>query len=337
VDSATGDRVTEYSWYPGVDKLHAVMKDVAGTRYYAHSDALGSVLALTNETPAVTSVTNYDEWGKQIAWYYAQSNNRAQFKGALRFQELDLYYMRNRWYDPSTGRFLSEDPSGFNTGVTPYAFAGDDPINYSDPTGLQICYDEVTRLDGVEIGRRELFCFDEGGSDMGRHEGAGGSTGGEGSSGESKPWWDRCKSEAARFAITAAGDATFFVGGKFAAFGLEAGFNAAEKAAAIGAAEFAEYGRRVNAGLKVSARYSLTASKTAFNRARILDEAAELGHGVHPILEGAAGATGSGAWSELQGDWASAALGVAKIAGGMIPGVATAWSVYDLAKCLNEK
>jgi hypothetical protein len=40
-----------------------------------------------------------------------------------------------RWYDPGTGQFMSADPDVAETGV-PYAYAGDDPVNASDPTGL---------------------------------------------------------------------------------------------------------------------------------------------------------------------------------------------------------
>src|SRR6185437_16440934 len=47
-----------------------------------------------------------------------------------------LIYMRARWYDPALGRFISEDPAGLAGGINPYVFAGDDPINKSDPTGL---------------------------------------------------------------------------------------------------------------------------------------------------------------------------------------------------------
>jgi RHS repeat-associated protein len=45
-------------------------------------------------------------------------------------------YMRNRWYDPQTGRFLSQDPIGLAGGVNLYAYAGNNPASYSDPFGL---------------------------------------------------------------------------------------------------------------------------------------------------------------------------------------------------------
>jgi len=50
--------------------------------------------------------------------------------------ETGLYYYRARYYDPSAGRFLSEDPSGFNDGVNFYRYVHNDPIDNTDPTGL---------------------------------------------------------------------------------------------------------------------------------------------------------------------------------------------------------
>jgi RHS repeat-associated protein len=48
-----------------------------------------------------------------------------------------LYYMRARYYDPSVGRFISEDPSGFGGGdVNLYAYCGNNPVLLIDPEGL---------------------------------------------------------------------------------------------------------------------------------------------------------------------------------------------------------
>src|SRR5437016_5398135 len=47
-----------------------------------------------------------------------------------------LIYMRNRYYDPKTGRFTQEDPIGLAGGMNLYGFASGDPVTYSDPFGL---------------------------------------------------------------------------------------------------------------------------------------------------------------------------------------------------------
>ena len=45
------------------------------------------------------------------------------------------YYYRARYYDPATARFLSEDPLNIEGGANLYAYAGDNPVNWRDPTG----------------------------------------------------------------------------------------------------------------------------------------------------------------------------------------------------------
>jgi len=47
-----------------------------------------------------------------------------------------LMYRRNRYYDPTTGRFTQEDPLGLGGGMNAYGFGNGDPVNFSDPFGL---------------------------------------------------------------------------------------------------------------------------------------------------------------------------------------------------------
>ena len=47
-----------------------------------------------------------------------------------------LYYFRARWYDPITGRWLSNDPIGISGGLNQYVFCGDNPVTFIDPLGL---------------------------------------------------------------------------------------------------------------------------------------------------------------------------------------------------------
>lgn len=44
-------------------------------------------------------------------------------------------YVRSRWYDAATGAFLTPDPMGYRDSSNQYAFAANDPVNLSDPTG----------------------------------------------------------------------------------------------------------------------------------------------------------------------------------------------------------
>ena len=59
--------------------------------------------------------------------------------GSLITNQLDpsgYVYLRNRYYDPASGRFTQEDPIGLAGGLNLYGFGGGDPVNYADPFGL---------------------------------------------------------------------------------------------------------------------------------------------------------------------------------------------------------
>ena len=50
--------------------------------------------------------------------------------------ETGLYYYRARYYDPTTGRFISEDPIGLRDGVDLYVYVHNGPTTSTDPQGL---------------------------------------------------------------------------------------------------------------------------------------------------------------------------------------------------------
>ena len=62
--------------------------------------------------------------------------NRNFFHGRPVDDETGFIYMRNRYFDPQMGRFITPDPMGFIDGPNQYAFAGNDPANKTDPLGL---------------------------------------------------------------------------------------------------------------------------------------------------------------------------------------------------------
>ncbi|MDA3810124.1 MAG: hypothetical protein PF518_07280 [Spirochaetaceae bacterium] len=50
-------------------------------------------------------------------------------------RDTGLYYFNARWYDPQLGRFITEDP--IKDGINYYAYANNNPLRYTDPTGLK--------------------------------------------------------------------------------------------------------------------------------------------------------------------------------------------------------
>ena len=50
---------------------------------------------------------------------------------------MKLQYSMARMYDPEKGRFLQTDWLGYVDGMNPYAYVGNDPINFTDPSGTR--------------------------------------------------------------------------------------------------------------------------------------------------------------------------------------------------------
>ena len=69
--------------------------------------------------------------------------------------ETSLYYYRARYYDPSAGRFIAEDPAGFNAGVHFYKYVKNQPSDYVDPYGLKCKqvtpWQEIPQMSGAPL------------------------------------------------------------------------------------------------------------------------------------------------------------------------------------------
>ena len=105
--------------------------------YYYHFDGIGSTVAITDSSGNIVNKYAYDEFGKVLSQEEAIPN---PFKYVGQFGVMDegngLLYMRARYYDPESGRFISKDPIGFAGGdLNLYAYVGNNPVNAIDPEG----------------------------------------------------------------------------------------------------------------------------------------------------------------------------------------------------------
>ncbi|HET6455421.1 MAG TPA: RHS repeat-associated core domain-containing protein [Armatimonadota bacterium] len=116
--------------------------ETADTIFFLY-DANLNVNAIVDEDGELLKTFDYEEFGGPHPASVAETkytntnaeNNKLQFAGGVGHLTDDsgLIYMRARYYDPASGRFISEDPG--RNGSNWYAYCGYNPVNMVDPTG----------------------------------------------------------------------------------------------------------------------------------------------------------------------------------------------------------
>ncbi len=84
---------------------------------------------------ALQNSYNYDAFGNSTDLVTSQTYNPFEYCGEYVDGETGFLYLRNRYYDPSIGRFITEDPA--KDGLNWYVYCNSDPVNYIDPLGLE--------------------------------------------------------------------------------------------------------------------------------------------------------------------------------------------------------
>ena len=128
----SGNVLARYTQDLSLDRPFAELR--SGTSSYYEQDGLGSVTSLSNAAGALANTYNYDSFGKLTA-STGTLTNPFQYTGRDVDAESAINYYRARYYDPMTGRFLSEDPIRFAGGINFYAYVLDNPVNKNDPMG----------------------------------------------------------------------------------------------------------------------------------------------------------------------------------------------------------
>jgi len=110
--------------------------------FFYHYDGLGSVIALTNAAGKPVAAYAYDPWGNSLLDIpdNVGTKNKFRFTGEAIDPGTNLYYLRARYYDPDTGRFLSRDPLHGAPAIplllNRYIYTLNNPIRFRDPSGL---------------------------------------------------------------------------------------------------------------------------------------------------------------------------------------------------------
>ncbi|MCP4679918.1 MAG: RHS repeat-associated core domain-containing protein, partial [Deltaproteobacteria bacterium] len=144
--ASNSDLANRYLWGTNVDELladEAIDDGSEDDNRWALTDHLNSVrdLVVYNPVSGTVSVVKhvaYDAFGN-VASDSATAVKSLFLYTARPFDaDTDIQNNLNRWYDLSTGRWMSVDPIGFEAGdVNLYRYVGNEPISLVDPTGLQ--------------------------------------------------------------------------------------------------------------------------------------------------------------------------------------------------------
>jgi len=106
--------------------------------YQVHADALGSVRKVTDSSGVEAAAWSYGAWGQELDGSGPlEGAISTRFVGGLGVRtdaSASLIWMRNRWYDPVLGRFLSKDPS--RNSANSYSYVANQPTSNIDPLGL---------------------------------------------------------------------------------------------------------------------------------------------------------------------------------------------------------
>jgi RHS repeat-associated protein len=152
---------------------------------YVHADALGSAVAVTDDSSAVTRFDS-EPFGKRIqpngaAYTGLLPNVQVGFTGHHMDDDLGLVNMKGRIYDPSQRRFVSPDPlvarpmnvQGYNR----YSYVYNNPLNLTDPsgfcggTGEAVCPTDNSAGDFCTLNPHASECAPGNGSDQDQTKG----------------------------------------------------------------------------------------------------------------------------------------------------------------------
>jgi RHS repeat-associated protein len=141
---ASGNLLAHYAQGLGMDEPLAELR--SSTNAFYEADGLGSITSLSTSTGTISNSYVYDAFGNATA-LSGSFVNPYRYTGRDYDPETGLQYSRARYYDPTVGRFISEDPIRFEGGIDFYSYVTGNPVNLIDPSGLQSCCNKPCFVD----------------------------------------------------------------------------------------------------------------------------------------------------------------------------------------------
>ena len=109
--------------------------------YYYHTDQVGTVRAITDQSGKVIFSADYFAFGAKFV-SNGDFDETHGFTGKEYDSDTGLYYYNARWYDPDLGRFISEDPAADPNNPNLYSYCGNNGVVRTDPTGQVFILDD---------------------------------------------------------------------------------------------------------------------------------------------------------------------------------------------------
>ena len=120
-------------------RVDGVIGDSTAKVYYYHTDHLGSVRAITDQSGSVVFNEDYVAFGTKFT-SNGDFDETHGFTGKEYDSDTGLYYYNARWYDSELGRFISEDDPGADpNNPNLYSYCGNNSLNRIDPSGQCPC------------------------------------------------------------------------------------------------------------------------------------------------------------------------------------------------------
>ncbi|MFZ0817295.1 MAG: RHS repeat-associated core domain-containing protein [Candidatus Sulfotelmatobacter sp.] len=129
----SGNILARYTTTRALDEQFSELR--SSTTSYYQQDGVGSVTSLSSPAGVLASSYTFDSFGR-LAASSGNLINPFGFTGRDLDSEMGLNYYRTRYFDPNSGRFMSEDKIGFAGGINFYAYAENRPVLLTDPLGL---------------------------------------------------------------------------------------------------------------------------------------------------------------------------------------------------------
>ncbi|MCA0176388.1 MAG: D-alanyl-D-alanine carboxypeptidase family protein [Proteobacteria bacterium] len=141
--TASGQTPTHYVWLGA--ELQGIQR--AGVYYWAYSDHLARPEVLATAKGVVKWRARNHAFGRDVVQDSLGGLN-VGFPGQYQDEELgaNIWFNNARYYDASTGRYISSDPIGLAGGINTFGYVGGNPVSLVDFSGLKLCR---TTLPGI--------------------------------------------------------------------------------------------------------------------------------------------------------------------------------------------